>query len=161
MHVRHWGYSDRRLCCDGCRRLLSSMMRSKDESDWSVMSLIYVVVVCHDYYILFPVLWYSAVYHNGRHGLTMITWDTWRLTIGTEVWWGHWPVAIHTRLFCVLCVKHQASSCSICDVELEGGRGKLCIDKFYYVAWGFSIGTTIGAHSLSNRAKHSMYLHCV
>ena len=56
-----------------------------------------------------------AAYCDGRHGRTMTTCDAWRLTVKVpDVRRGYWPVAMHIRSFCVLCMICQASSCSIC-----------------------------------------------
>ena len=55
-----------------------------------------------------------AAYCDGRHGRTMITCDTWQqLTVRTDGQLGYWPVSICIRLFCVLNMMCQASSCSI------------------------------------------------
>ena len=50
-----FAYSDRRLCCDDCPRLLSSEMRSNDDNDWPVHffmlpSMIYAVFLWEDYF---------------------------------------------------------------------------------------------------------------
>ena len=38
-------------------------------------SMIYAVFLCDDYHLLFPVVWFLAACHGGRHGQTMPTCD--------------------------------------------------------------------------------------
>ena len=81
-------------------RLLSSVMHSSDNSEWSVHS---ARLSFHDFCSLLqrlpstvPTVWFSAAYHVARHGQTTVTCNAWRLTARTpNVVVKQWLFTIH------------------------------------------------------------------
>ena len=59
--MRRWGNPTDTSTAKVAHKLLSSAMHSNDDNDWAVHSLmlpsmIYVVYLCDDYHLLFPVI---------------------------------------------------------------------------------------------------------
>ena len=102
--------------------LPSSVMRSNDDSDWPVHSL---MLLLHDLRGL-PLrrlpstvlcIRFLAAYHDGGHGRTMITCTIWRLTMQVpDVWRGQWPPAIILVRFVLPVWTEGALVCLFCTI---------------------------------------------
>ena len=107
------------------RRFLSSAVRSSEDSDWPVNSLIlsfhdFTVFLCDDYHPPFPVVWFSPTCHVYRHGQTTITCDAWRFKNNISRRPAGTSTCCHMyQLSCVLGMIRQASFCSTCFQRLK------------------------------------------
>ena len=99
--------------CVGCT--LSSVVCDAQWLACSFLDVVHPWLMRSSCALTTPLVWFLTAYYDGRHGRTMITCDTSLLPIKVpDVQRGYWPVAIHIRSFCVLCMICQASSCGIC-----------------------------------------------
>ena len=114
-------YSDRRLRCNG-RSSTSVVCDAQYRRHW--LACPFLMLSLHDsrglpvrriYTSTVPCSVILAAYRDGRRGRIMITYNAWQLAIKvSDVRRRCWPVSIHIRSFGVLCMKCQASACSIC-----------------------------------------------